>query len=155
MAENVAIEARKTIDACVHGSSTATLLAKVDDLLQKAEDMIVAAEAMQAKERAEAAALMIEQASSLMEELAEYDEFSRLIDEIEASENVIAGVRAGVGSDAPSTPAEAADSAARHVTAARAELNEAPPRTDQVKARRQKCKELTSRIRDVRNALRR
>ncbi|MBF6297517.1 hypothetical protein IU459_08165 [Nocardia amamiensis] len=152
-AESVALTARKVVDRCVHGSSTPDLLAAVDDRLAKAENLIIVAEAMCARDKAAAAVAVLEDVDALMTGGAVWDEFSRLVDEIEMRTAVIDDALAQAGLGAPATPTAVIDSAAQHVGVARRELAKGPTLAREVKERTKKCSELAERIRDVRKAL--
>ncbi|MFJ9369364.1 hypothetical protein ACIRRA_33770 [Nocardia sp. NPDC101769] len=152
-AENVARQARKDIDKCVHSATTTSALAVVDDLLRKANAMVEAAEAMLAKQQAEDAALLLDEAGGLVEQLAAWDEFGRLVHEIETQSATIANALTGVGADPSTTVRQATETATAQVAEAKTELDNAPPLADVVKTRRIQCRELTRRIEDVRNSL--
>ncbi|MEU0502703.1 hypothetical protein [Nocardia sp. NPDC005998] len=152
-AESVALSTRQMVDRCVHGSSTPDLLVAVDDRLAKAENLIAAAEAMCARDRAEAAVALLEDVDALMTGDAVWDDFSRLVDEIEMQTTVIHDALAQAGPGAPTTPTTAVDSAAHHVGLARKELAAGPTLAREVKERKRRCADLAERIRDVRKAL--
>ncbi|WP_378733842.1 hypothetical protein [Nocardia brasiliensis] len=115
--------------------------------------MMEAAEAMLAKERAEAAATLLDEACGLVEQVAAWDEFSRLVDEIETQSAVVSSALTGVGADPSTTVGQAAETATTHVADAKSELDKAPPLAEAVKTRRARCKQLTRRIDNVRKSL--